>query len=169
MGLLHVLLARRLGAWPVLVSEPDEERAAIARRFGATTVINPRESDLAATVSERTAGQGADAAVITSGVGEVLPATLAAVRRQGVVSLFAGFPPDTSVPLDPNGVHYSEVRLTGSQNATPDQYRRVLQLLPHMNEIDGITTHRVPLADATQAYEVRLRNEGLKSTVLVSG
>jgi len=84
------------------------------------------------------------------------------------VSLFAGFPPDTRVPFDPNSIHYSEVRLTGSQNASPEQYRRTLQMLPRLPEVEAVTTHRFPLADATEAYAVRLRNEGLKSMVLGS-
>jgi 2-desacetyl-2-hydroxyethyl bacteriochlorophyllide A dehydrogenase len=169
MGLLHVLLAKRMGMTPLIVSEPDEERAEMARQLGATDVIDPRDTDLAAAAKERTDGLGAHAAIVTSGVAEVLDAALGSVRRQGVVSLFAGFPPETSVPFDPNLVHYSEARLTGSQNAAPEQYRRVLQLLPQLDEVDSITTHRVPLANATEAYEVRLRNEGLKSTVLMTG
>jgi L-iditol 2-dehydrogenase len=106
--------------------------------------------------------------VITAGLAGVLEQSLAAVRPQGVVNLFAGFPPHSSATLDVNDIHYREVRLTGSQNATPEQYARLLQLLPHLPEIDAITTHRFPLAEATEAYQVRLRNEGLKSMVLVS-
>ena len=71
-----------------------------------------------------------------------------------------------STPI--NAIHYSEVNLTGSQNASPQQYRRALKLLSHLPEIDTVTSHRFPLADATNAYEVRLRNEGLKSMILVS-
>jgi L-iditol 2-dehydrogenase len=167
MGLFHVLLARALGAGVIVVSEPDEERAEFARKLGATAVLDPRRDDLVSVVKERTGGLGADAVVISAGITQALDASLACVARQGVVSLFAGFPPNSSVALDPNAIHYSEVRLTGSQNASPDQYRRVLQLLPHLPEADTITTHRFPLADATAAYEVRLRNEGLKSMVLV--
>jgi L-iditol 2-dehydrogenase len=118
-------------------------------------------------VLERTDGLGADAVVVTAGLPEALEQSLASVRPQGVVNLFAGSPPDTRVPFDPNVVHYGEIRLTGSQNASPEQYRRVLQLLPRMPEIESITTHRFPLAEATEAYEVRLRNEGLKSMVVM--
>jgi L-iditol 2-dehydrogenase len=106
--------------------------------------------------------------VVTAGLPDVLDESLASVRRQGVVSLFAGFPPDTSVPFDPNTVHYAEIRLTGSQNASPEQYRRILQLLPRLPEIDGISTHRFSLGEAVGAYDVRLKNEGLKSMVLVA-
>ncbi len=168
MGLLHLLLARALGAGTIVVSEPDGARAQTARGLGATEVIDPRQGGLVATVQEQTAGLGADAVVVTAGLPEPLEESLAAVRRQGVVNLFAGFPPETRMALDPNAIHYSEVRLTGSQNASPDQYRRALLLLSHLPQIDAITTHRFPLAEATSAYEVRLRNEGLKSMVLVS-
>ncbi len=168
MGLFHLLLARTIGAGPIIVSEPDEERAEAARRLGATRIVDPRREELPAAVLDHTDGLGADAVVVTAGLPEVLKQSLASVRRQGVVSLFAGFPPGTSVPFDPNAVHYSEVRLTGSQNASPEQYRRVLQLLPRLPQIDGVTTHRFPLAEATSAYEVRLRNEGLKSMVVMA-
>lgn len=167
MGLFHLVLARALGAGTVIVSEPDEARAETARRMGATQVIDPGREDLSAVVRERSDGLGVDAVVVTAGLPEVLEQALACARRQGVVSLFAGFPPNTSVPFDPNLIHYSEIRLTGSQNASPEQYRRALQLLTHLPQIDAITTHRFPLAEATRAYEVRLRNEGLKSTVVM--
>jgi 2-desacetyl-2-hydroxyethyl bacteriochlorophyllide A dehydrogenase len=166
MGLLHVLLARALGAGPIIVSEPDEARAAIAGALGATALASA--DGLAAAAREHTAGLGTDAVVVTAGLSEVIDAALAAVRPQGVVNLFAGFPPGARASLDVNDVHYREVRLTGSQNASPEQYRRVLDLLPHLPAVDQITTHRYPLADAAEAYAVRLRNEGLKSMVLVS-
>lgn len=167
MGLLHLLLASSMGVEPIIVSEPDAERAEVARRMGATAVIDSREQELSTAVRELTNGLGADAVVVTAGLPEVLEQSLASVRRQGVVSLFAGFPPDTSVPFDPNTVHYAEIRLTGSQNAPPELYRRVLLMLPRLPEVDSITTHRFALNDAAEAYQVRLRNEGLKSMVVV--
>ena len=168
MGLLHVLLARHLGARPIIVCEPDDERRETARRLGADIAIDPRSEDLVSIALAATGGLGADAVVVTAGLPGVIDQALAAVRRQGVVSLFAGFPPDTRVPFDPNSIHYSEVRLTGSQNASPEQYRRTLQLLPRLPAVDAVTTHRFPLAEATEAYGVRLRNQGLKSMVLVA-
>jgi L-iditol 2-dehydrogenase len=168
MGQLHVLLAKHLGAHPVIVSEPDDERRATATRLGADIAVDPRSADLASVARDATGGVGADAVVVTAGLPDVVETALAAVRRQGVVSLFAGFPPDARVPFDPNSIHYSEVRLTGSQNASPEQYRRTLQMLPFLPEVDAVTTHRFPLSDATEAYAVRLRNEGLKSMVIAS-
>ncbi|MCH7578728.1 MAG: alcohol dehydrogenase catalytic domain-containing protein [Chloroflexi bacterium] len=167
MGILHLLLMRQLGAGTIVMSDPDEARAETARRMGADLVIDPREESLADVMKARTGGLGADAVVVTPGLAEAMEGSLDTVRAQGVVTLFGGFPPGTRVSLDPNIVHNKEIKLTGSQNASLQQYRQVLDLLPQMPQIDEVSTHRFPLVEATQSYEVRLRGEGLKSMVVM--
>jgi len=169
MGLMHLLLARLMGAVHLTVSEPDPERRSRARELGATRVIDPAREETPAVAMAVTGGRGFDAAVVTAGLPTVLGDTLASVRRQGVVSFFGGFPPGTSIPLDPNVIHYGEIILTGSQNATTDQYRRALRLVPRLPALSALLTHRFPLAEAPRAYESRLAREGLKSVVLPGG
>jgi len=167
MGLLHLMLARVMGAGPVIVSEPDAGRRDYARRFGASLILDPGDGNVAEAVMEATGGLGADAVVVTAGLPEVLEPSLELVRLQGSLSLFGGFPPETRVPLDPNIIHYRELALTGSQNATTDQYRRALRLLPLMPQVAQLTTHRFPIEDAVKTYESRLAGEGLKSMVVL--
>ena len=77
------------------------------------------------------------------GIAELVEEGLGAVRKEGYFNLFAGFPRGGApVPFDPNLVHYSEVLLTGSQNATADQYRRTLRLLRTVPHIDEVVTNR---------------------------
>src|SRR5690606_10608329 len=95
--------------------------------------------------------------------------TLDLVRKQGFVNLFAGFPPGQSVPFDPNLVHYSELILTGSQNATTDQYRRTLALLQVVPHIDEVVTNRYDIEHSPEAYTARLAMDGLKSLVAFPG
>jgi threonine dehydrogenase-like Zn-dependent dehydrogenase len=166
MGLLHLLLARALGTATVIVSEVDEARLQQARRFGASLALDPARQDIRAAVLDASDGLGVDAAVVTTGVPSLLEPALAALRRQGTVSLFGGFPPGSSVALDPNTVHYNEVNITGSQNATPDQYRRALQLLTVMPQAAEINTHPFPIEEGINAYESRLGMDGLKSLVI---
>src|SRR3990170_8924369 len=117
MGLLHLLLARALGVATIIVSEVNEERLEQARRFGATAALHPGRDDLTRTVMKASDGLGVDAAVVTTGVPSLVEPALAAVRRQGTVSLFGGFPAGSTVALDPHAVHYNEVSVTRSQNA----------------------------------------------------
>ncbi len=166
MGLLHLLLARALGTATIIVSEVNKARLQEAQRFGASIALDPTRQDLQTAALKATDGLGVDAAVVTTGVPSLLEPALAAVRRQGTVSLFAGFPPGSSVALDANAVHYNEIRLTGSQNATPDQYRRALQILTVLPQAAEINTHRFPIDEGIKAYESRLGMDGLKSLVI---
>lgn len=169
MGLMHLLLARLRGATRLMVSEPDAGRRSRARDLGATEVVDPAGEEMPAVALAATGGRGFDAAVVTAALPAVVGETLASVRRQGVVSLFGGFPPETSVQLDPNVVHYGEIVLTGSQNASTDQYRRAISLIPRLPELATLLTHRFPIEEARKAYESRLADEGLKSVVLPGG
>lgn len=166
MGLLHLLLARALGVATIVVSEVNEQRLERARQFGATVAIDPRRQDVRQATLEASGGLGADAVVVTTGVAALVEPALAAVRKQGTVSLFGGFPPGSAFPLDLNAIHYSEVSLTGTQNATTDQYRRALQLLTVMPRAAEINTHRFSIDEGRGAYDARLGMDGLKSLVI---
>ena len=169
MGLLHVLLGRAAGAAPVIVSEPIAERREVARRWGAEIVLDPTTDDVAARVHEATGGYGADAVVVSVGVAALAAQALALVAKQGVVNLFAGCPPNSTIPLDLNALHYGEVVLSGSQNATTDQYRRTLALLGSLPHIEELLTNRYRIEEAPEAYASRLSLSGLKSLVEFPG
>ena len=166
MGLLHIMLARQMGVSTIIAVELLDERLTHARRFGADICLNPERDDPASRVLAATDGLGADAVVITTGSAQAAAAGLALARRQGVVSLFAGFPPDSNIALDANAIHYGELVLTGSQNATSDQYRRALQLLTRLPQAEEVNTHPFKISEGPKAYSSRLGMDGLKSLVV---
>ena len=166
MGLLHVMLARQLGVATIIVAELMDERLAHARRWGADLCLNPERDDVTSQVLAATDGLGADAVVVSTGSSQAAVGSLALARSQGVVSLFGGFPPNTNIPLDVNAIHYGEIVLTGSQNATSDQYRRALQLLTRLPQAEEINTHPFKISDGPKAYSSRLAMDGLKSLVV---
>jgi threonine dehydrogenase-like Zn-dependent dehydrogenase len=166
MGLLHIMLARQMGVATIIAAELVDERLAHAHRWGADLCLSPERDDLAARVLDATDGLGADAVVVSTGSAQAVVAGLALARRQGVVSLFGGFPPDATIPLDVNAIHYGELVLTGSQNATSDQYRRALLLLTRLPQAEEINTHPFEISDSPKAYSSRLGMDGLKSLVV---
>jgi threonine dehydrogenase-like Zn-dependent dehydrogenase len=122
--------------------------------------------DTSKAVKDLTDGEGADVAVVSTGAVPAAADALGAVRRQGLIGLFGGFPPQSVLDLDPNVIHYNELILTGSQNATIDQYRRTLELLPRLGDLRQLVTHSFTIDDAPKAYESRIEREGLKSEVV---
>ena len=112
---------------------------------------------------------GADAVALTIGSHEAVGPAIKLVRNQGTINLFAGFPPGKTVPFDPNVIHYGEINLTGSQNATTDQYRRTINMLAHVPHIDEVVTNRYDIEHGPEAYTSRLSMNGLKSLVQFAG
>ena len=169
MGLFHLLLARAAGASPIIVSEPIAERREFATRWGADLVLDPARDDVPGAVRAATDGYGADAVVLTIGIHDLVAPSIDLVRKQGVVNLFAGFPPGKTVPFDPNLIHYGEINLTGSQNATTEQYRKTLAFLARVPQIGELATNRYRIEDAPLAYSSRMALNGLKSLVEFPG
>lgn len=165
MGLMHLVVAQALNA-NVIVSEPDEERRGMARKLGAIETIDPTTTDVVARVKELTDGEGADVASVTTGAIPAVAPALHGVRKQGAINLFGGFPPNSVLDLDPNLIHYNELVLTGSQNATIAQYEKALKLLPKLTDLRQVVTHSFTVDDAPKAYESRLAISGLKTEVV---
>ena len=168
MGLMHLVVARALGA-RVIASEPDEDRRAWARKLGAEEVIDPMSQDVVARVKELTNGEGADVAAVSTGAVPAVKPALHGVRKQGSINLFGGFPPNSVLDLDPNLIHYNELILTGSQNAPIAQYERALKLLPSLGDLRQVVSHSFTIEDAPKAYESRLEASGLKTEVIYPG
>lgn len=166
MGLLHVALARALGAGAVIVAEPVASRRTAAEAVGADLVVDGDPDTLRGAVEEATQGAGAEIVIVSVGLKGLTETALSVAGRQSSVNLFAGFPPQSSALIDVNALHYQEVSLTGTQNATPDQFRRTAALIPALNELDRIVSHRFTLSEAKRAYESREDPSVLKTAVL---
>ncbi len=145
MGLMNLLVARVSGAGKIIVSEPNEKRLRLAEKLGVDILVNPQKEDLVFRVKEETEGLGAEAAIVTVGIPQVIGETLKAVRKLGVANLFAGCPVGSEMKLDPNLVHYNELLVAGSQNAALTQFKRGLNLLENrVVDLSCLITHRSP-------------------------
>jgi NADPH2:quinone reductase len=87
MGLVTMALAKRRGARRLILSDPIAERRDMARRLGASVVIDPTRESLKDKVLELTGGRGAD--VVYDSVGRTTFAgSLASLRPRGLCVLF---------------------------------------------------------------------------------
>jgi L-iditol 2-dehydrogenase len=128
MGLMHVLVASRMGA-RVFVSDPDAARCAMAKRLGAFAAVDPTEGALAALVKERTDGRGVDACVVTSPAPAALEAAFASISKTGRVNIYTAYAEKTAIPVDANVVHRSEYAVTGTEGRTERDFHQAVRLL----------------------------------------
>ncbi len=169
IGLMFVALAKARGARVVSVGR-NPEKLARARALGADALLRVG-SDVAladALMEASPGGKGFHLVVEAAGQAETSQAALGAVRKGGVVNLFAGCAAGTEIALDAPRVHYEEIVVTATFHHTPQSIRAALrQLADPAFDAGALITTRVPL-DRLPALlaEMARGGDSLKAAVL---
>ncbi len=168
MGLLQSVLARAVGASPIVVAGLTPARLAVAARI-ADQVVNVAEANLPEVVKALTNGVGMDKVMVSVGLLQVAENAPALVRRGGMVNLFAGLPSNSRLTLDPNHIHYDEVSIVGSFGFAPSHFKRALEVLASGTVNASLfITRTVALEGLETAFEEIARYEGIKTVALLA-
>ena len=162
MGLIHLQISKLSGA-NVIVSEVVENRLKVVKEFGADITINPLEEDMPKVVKELTDGYGADAVIVATGNKTAIESALKAVSAGGTVVLFGGTYPPVNVEIDPNVIHYGEVKVTGSYDHLPIHVEKALKLLHDKKiEVGKLVSHTLQLEQLKEGFELVKNGTALK-------
>jgi L-iditol 2-dehydrogenase len=164
IGIMHTLLANRMGAAKVIVSEISEDRLAEIKKFGADVTVNPEREDLETAVMEETDGRGVDVAIVACPVAAVHNKALACLAPLGRINFFGGLPKDAPMTtINANIVHYNYIKVVGTSRQSMRQYLKTLSLI-EAGKIDlgPLVTGSYALDDAVEAFGAAQRAEGLK-------
>jgi L-iditol 2-dehydrogenase len=168
IGLMFVVLARLRGA-TVLAAGRNVGRLDKAREMGADVTLSMGEGDdLAGRLRELCPGGGPDVVIEAAGGAETCDAAVRAVRKGGLVNLFAGCPAGTMVAVDVQRVHYDELTIKSSFHHTPDAFRSAYRLIAdgHVDP-DSLITSEARLLDLPQILAgLAIGAEGLKTAIL---
>jgi L-iditol 2-dehydrogenase len=130
IGLLFVHSASLAGLHVIAVVKRMDQ-VATARRFGAEQVVRVGEVEdaVAAARALTPEGRGADVVFEAVATPEAWQWAVEMARKGGLVNLFGGPPAGTSVALDTNLIHYSDLTLKASFHHTPATARAAFELL----------------------------------------
>ncbi|AFY62592.1 zinc-binding dehydrogenase [Synechococcus sp. PCC 6312] len=166
IGLMFVGVLAQQGA-TVILSGGSPARLEIGQIFGATTILNHRQTpDLPATIQELTSGLGADIVIEATGVPSVWETAIACTRPGGTVNLFGGCPRDTQITLNTEQLHYGELTLKGVFHNTPSYVRQALQVLSE-NVIpwSKLITRIAPLSELEATFQAMLNRQVIKAAI----
>jgi len=163
MGLLTMVIAQRRGAKKLILSDPLEERRTMARRVGASVVVDPATENLRERVLALTGGRGADVVCEAVGKPALVGEGLALVRPTGVLQLVGVNPKGSSLPLDLFDVHYREITIHGAFGRGRS-FRRALKLMPTLG-VKSLVTARFPLARIEDAFAHATAGRGVKTII----
>jgi len=158
MGLIHLKVSKWAGA-RVIMADLLDNRLQVAQQMGADACINSGNSDLQAEVANLTNNAGAEVVITSLGIPAVIEQSLKLVRNGGTFNIFGGPPAGQSISVDPRWLHYSEINLTGSFAATPDDFRQALDLIASgAIVVDDLISDRFSLDSMLDAVE-RAKNQ----------
>ena len=156
MGILHVLLARLVGAQTV-VCDIDDARLERAKAFGADVAINPEKTPLDDAVKDITDGRGADVVILATPAQSAFSSALSTVRMGGRIVLFAKSNKGFEVSVSPDQLHAKEITLIGVQGRTTNDFQEAVTLLNNGRlDLQPLISKTVPLDQI---------NEGMKSAL----
>ncbi|MGH7312197.1 MAG: alcohol dehydrogenase catalytic domain-containing protein [Candidatus Rokuibacteriota bacterium] len=158
IGHLFVRLLRRAGAAVVGVDEVAHRRA-LARRLGVEALAPEAAAGAIATLSE---GRGADHVILTGGAARGLGWGAGVVRDGGSLHCFAGGP-DSSLPLALDALYHRELTVTATYSSSPADLAEAFRLVASgAIAVDGLYTHRVPLARLHEGVALMRSRDALK-------
>jgi len=166
MGMMHVRMARHLGAGLVIGADLFELRAARARELGADFGLVVSGDDLIEQVREITKGAMADVVIVGPGTVKALAAGLAAAGKGATLIQFTSTPPEEEMTLRPHDLYFNEVRIIPSYSCGPDDTRQALKLIERgVLTARDLVTHSFPLARIGDAFATAQKPEALKVAV----
>ena len=151
VGLSAILAAKQLGAERIIAMSRHADRQALAKRFGATDIVEERGDEGIAKIKELTDGLGAHSVIEAVGTQAAMDQAIRSTRPGGHVG-FVGVSHDVALPGDE--LFFSGVHLHGG----PAPVRRFLPDLIQLiwdREIDpGVVFDlTLPLEDAAEGYK----------------
>ena len=132
----------------------NNQRLGIAEKLGAAKTFNYHQvTDIANTVKELTDGWGADVVIEATGVPSVWETAIACGRPGATINLFGGCPRDTTITVNTEQLHYSELTLKGVFHNTPEYVKAALSLIASGTiPFDLLISEQRPLQDLEQVF-----------------
>ena len=167
-GLMIAFLSKLAGATLVAISDLVPYRLGAAGRFGADLVVDAREEELSEAVKAETDGLGADVVFITAPSLAALEAGAKALRRGGLLMVFAPTAPGVEWAVEPNSIFFNEITVTASYSTTHIETRDALSILvAHRGVLGRLITHKFRLEQIAEAFRLAKESkECLKVVVL---
>jgi L-iditol 2-dehydrogenase len=153
-GLLHIMLARALGAGRIIATDVHEYRLAKAREFGADAAFYGGE-DIPQCVHEINDGRLADLVIVCTGVLSVFAQALQSVDRGGTVLCFATTEPQVRLSVPINDFWRNEIKLMPSYGNAPLDAMEAIELIRTKRiPVEKMITHRLSLDQTGLGFDL---------------
>ncbi|MFO0795587.1 MAG: zinc-binding dehydrogenase, partial [Candidatus Brocadiaceae bacterium] len=153
-GLLHILLARALGAGKIFAVDITEYRLNMAKQCGADAVFHAKE-DVPAHIRKHNDGRLADMVIVCTGAPPAIDQAFKSVERGGAILFFAPTEPNVTTPINLWDLWRNCNSLILSYAGPPDDTVASIELLRTGRvKVRDLITHRLCLAETALGFKL---------------
>ena len=153
VGLMTIAGALELGAEKLFAIDSVEERLQMAKNFGAIP-INFKKEDPVEVIKHHNEGRGADSVMEVVGNGSAGKLAYEIIRPGGIIST-VGVCNDKHLAFSPVDAYNKNLTFKVGRCPAHHYMKRLTDVvLRHKYDFTSILTHRLPLKDGAQGYDI---------------
>ncbi|MCX6032860.1 MAG: L-threonine 3-dehydrogenase [Chloroflexi bacterium] len=153
IGIMATAVAKHAGARYVVTTDLNPYRLELAKKMGATMAVNVKEKTLAQVQQELGMKEGFDVGLEMSGSGAAFRDMLANLCHGGKIALLGI--PSADLAIDWNTVIFNMLTIKGIYGRQMYETWYLMQSMIQTGlDISPVITHRFPIAEFEQAFEV---------------
>jgi L-iditol 2-dehydrogenase len=151
-GLLHIMLAKALGAGRIIATDIDKKRLEMAKKLGAEAVFNATDN-VPIRIRESNSGRLADLVIVCAGVISAFKQALKSVDKGGTVLCFATSNPGEDLPVPINEFWRNEIKLMPSYGNAPIDAIEAIELIRAGRiSVEKLISHKLPLSEIQEGF-----------------
>lgn len=171
IGLLLLAVVRTLGVENIIAVDGNEQRLEMAKKLGASEVINVTKEDALSRVNALTKGIGVDFAFQCTGSPKAAAGIWKFVARGGGLCEVGFFVDNGDATINPHfDICKKEITAVGSWTYSPQDYPNTFDFLKRANGIGlplkELITHEFALENLQEAIEANIRQDGIKIAIV---
>lgn len=152
IGLLTLVAAREAGYKTIICTDTQPFNLEMAKRQGASLVLNPLEDDVVASIRQFTNGKGVDVAIVAADAKNIVDQASSIVKKRGEVGIVAMI--TEPIPVNTYAFVFNEINLFGAMTYETKDFVRAAELVNNGLDLSAFITQRKPLDQAQEALEV---------------
>ncbi|MGN6579918.1 MAG: L-threonine 3-dehydrogenase [Bordetella sp.] len=161
IGIMAVAIARHVGARNVVITDVNDYRLDLARKMGASRVVNVGREKLHDVMQDLHMTEGFDVGLEMSGVPAAFTSMLECMNHGGKVALL-GIPP-ANTAIDWNQVIFKGLEIKGIYGREMfETWYKMVAMLQSGLDLSPIITHHYPVAEYEAGFNAMLSGQSGK-------
>jgi len=155
IGIMGALVAQRVGARKVVITDINPYRLELARQMGVHHVVDVSEQNLSDVMGEIGMTEGFDVGLEMSGASAAMQQMIAQMNNGGKLALLGIAP--TAFPVDWNTVIFRMLHIKGIYGREMyETWYKMIAMVQSGLDVSGLITHRISIDDFKEGFDAMI-------------